>query len=250
MSADSFYIPSDVKEKFLKQKPKTAKEYAKTNNNGSTLKIKTGIFQSPGIETKYNSTIIEQNDGLVIIEAPYSSANSVLVIKNAEKLFPSKKIKAVVSTSQLWSHIAGIREYVANKIPVYLFESNKAVVDKVIKANYKTDPDALEKSRKSPLYLTVNKRTTVGAGENKFEIIPMRTGVAQRMLAVYFPVQKLLYASDLYSPKRFARNSWTEYITGLKKFVEREKLDVETVYGLHMPPIKYAELMKQLNDSK
>lgn len=240
--ADTFKIPEKVKEAFLKQKPKNRMDFAKDNNNGNANLVAKGIYQSPGIETKYNSTIVEQSDGLVIIDAPFSSANSEIVIKKAKELFPDKTIKAVISSNQLWMHIAGLREYAAEGVPIYLYKENKNIVEKLMNANYFTVPDNLQKNKKEAVIKTISSRMNLGEGENRIEIIPVRTGTGQRTLAVYFPGKKLLYASDLYQPKRFARNFWSFYVSEVRDFIEREKLDVEKVFSLHMTPIKYSDL--------
>ena len=248
--ADTFKIPDKVKETFLKQKPKNRAEFAKDNNNGDANLIATGIYQSPGIETKYNSTIVKQSDGILIIDAPFSSANSKIVIQKANELFPGEKIKAVVSSNQLWMHIAGLREYAADGIPIYLYKQNKDIVEKLMNAKYLTEPDKLQKNKKEAVIRVISSRTSLGEGENRIEIIPVRTGTGQRTMAVYFPEKQLLYASDLYQPKRFARGFYSYYVNEIKSLVERENLDVEKIYSLHMTPIKYADLIKQLNDNK
>lgn len=247
--ADTFKIPDKVKETFLKQKPKNRAEFAKGNNDGSTKLLTKGVYQSPGIEKKYNSTIVKQSDGIVIIDAPFSSANSEIVMKKAKELFPGERIKAVVSSNQLWMHIAGLREYAADGIPIYLYKQNKDIVEKLMNASYLTEPDKLQKNKKEAVIRVISSRTSLGEGENRIEIIPVRTGTGQRTMAVYFPEKKSLYASDLYQPKRFARGFYSYYVNEVKSLVERENLDVEKVYSLHMTPIKYSDLLNQLSDS-
>lgn len=243
--ADTFKISNDLKDAFLKQKSKSRDEYAASNNDGSTKLIDEDIYQSPGIEKKYNSTIIKQNDGIVIIDAPFSSSNSEIVIKKAKELFPGEKIKAVISSNQVWMHIAGLREYAADGIPIYLYEENKGIVEKLLDAEYISEPDKWQKNKKKAVIKTIVDKMSIGTGKNRIEIIPVRTGSAQRTMAVYFPNEKILYASDLYQPKQFAHRYWSAFVSEIKDFVEREGFEVEKIYSLHMPVVKYSELISE-----
>jgi len=245
ISADTFKISDDLREAFLKQKPKSQKEFAAGNNDGSANLIVTGIYQSPGVETKYNSTIVKQNDGIVIIDAPYSSANSITVIEKAKELFSGEKIKAVISTNQLWMHIAGLREYAAGGIPIYVYKDNKNIVKKLLNADYLSDPDKLQNNKKQTEIRTVSTKMEFGTGVNRFEIIPVLTGTGQRTTVIYFPAKKLLYASDLYQPQRFAQNYYNYFVSEVKDLIDREDLNVEKVYSLHMPLIKYSKLINE-----
>ena len=69
-----------------------------------------GVVLIPGA---WNTTLVRQSDGIVVIEAPISSGYSVQAIAEANKRFPGIPIKAVITTSDAWPHIGGVREYVA-----------------------------------------------------------------------------------------------------------------------------------------
>lgn len=64
-------------------------------------------------------TLVQQDDGIVIVEAPISSGYSAKVIAEVHRRFPGKAIKAVITTSDSWPRLAGIREYVAQRIPIH-----------------------------------------------------------------------------------------------------------------------------------
>jgi hypothetical protein len=48
-----------------------------------------------------------------MLEAPIGSGYSEKVIAEVEKRFPNTPIKAVITTSDAWPHLRGVREYVA-----------------------------------------------------------------------------------------------------------------------------------------
>ena len=116
-----------------------------------------GIIQIPG---NFNVTLVKQTDGIVIIEAPISSGYSDKVIAEAKKRFPDLPVKAVISTSDSWPHIGGVREYVARNIPIYALDLNQPILDRIVAAPHHTNPDALErKVSKNFLVFTSRPKT-------------------------------------------------------------------------------------------
>jgi hypothetical protein len=110
---------------------------------------------APGVDLflgSWNSTVVKQPDGIVILEAPISELYTQGVIEEARKRYPGVPVKAVLSTSDSWPHTGGVRFAVAKGIPVYILDLNRPLLDKMIKAPHTLDPDALEnmKSSKEP----------------------------------------------------------------------------------------------------
>jgi hypothetical protein len=70
-------------------------------------------------------------------------------------------------------------------------------------------------------------------------LIPYRTEAGERMMMAYFPEHKLLYASDLLQPGNWEKHYTLEVIQA----IEREKLDVKTIYAMHMQPVKYYNIL-------
>jgi hypothetical protein len=108
--------------------------------NRPALEIVPGVVFIPG---SWNVTLVKQSDGVVVIEAPISSGYSAKVIEEAGRHFPGDPIKAVVTTSDSWPHLAGIREYVARGIPVYALDLNREILERVIGDHRMSKPDAL-----------------------------------------------------------------------------------------------------------
>jgi hypothetical protein len=90
-----------------------------------------GITLVPG---SWNVTFVRQDDGVVIIEAPISSGYSAKAIAEAHRRFPGTPVKAVITTSDSWPHLAGIREYVAQGIPIYHLDANAPILKRMIGA--------------------------------------------------------------------------------------------------------------------
>src|SRR5262249_48765856 len=139
---------------------------------------------------------VKQDDGIVILEGPLSSDYSARAIDDARQRFGSAPIKAVISTSDAWPHIGGMREYVARRIPIYALDLNVPILTRLFAAKYESFPDALAKTPRRPALHVVSGKTVVGSGANRLEIHPYRTASGERQMMVYWPEHQLLYTSD------------------------------------------------------
>jgi len=203
------------------------------------------------IRGSWNTTLVKQDDGIVVIETPISSNYSVQVMAEIRRRYPNEKIKAVISTSDSFPHFGGLREYVAAGVPVYILDVNQPIISRLISSNYKSFPDDLEKNpgmKKSKLNI-VGKKTVIGGGQNQLELYPIRTETGERMIMIYAPKLKVLYGADLIQPLPKGGFFMPQYITELRDAVAREKLDVERVFAIHAPLLEWKKVLETLNDS-
>lgn len=153
---------------------------------------------------------------------------------------------AALSTSDSWPHVGGVRFDVSQGLPVYVLDLNVPLLQGMIKAPHRIDPDALETAKKAPQWKIVAGRTEIGTGTNRMVLYPLRGASTERQYMVYFPERKLLYASDtlvvnddrtLYNPELFHE---------VEQAVAREHLVVDTVYAMHQAPVKWSEAVAML----
>lgn len=199
-----------------------------------------GIVKIPG---RFDIVEVKQDDGLVIVEAPLTSAYSAKVIADAQQRFPGVPIKAVITTSDAWPHIGGIREYVALGIPVYALDLNVPILTRLLSANYESSPDTLAKEPKTPQLRVVSDKTTVGSGANRFEIYPFRTATGERQMMIYWPDRHLLYSSDLFT----IRNEFVflpQQVSEAVDAVARAGLAVTMAFGMHYGPLPWAVVLR------
>lgn len=182
---------------------------------------------------EFNCAIVKQSDGLILIEAPVNSAHSKALVADAEQRFPGLPIKAVITTSDAWAHIGGLREMVARGFPVYATDLNRPLLTHLVQASFTQSPDSLAMKWRAPEFHWVSQKTTIGSGPNRLEIYPIRNASGERMLMIYFPHHKLLYSSDLIQPLGNGGFFWPEYLRELSDAVAREKLTVERCFGMH-----------------
>lgn len=193
------------------------------------------------IESVWNVAIVDQGDGLVVIEAPFSSGYSAKVLAEVQARFPGKPVKAVVTTSDAWPHLAGIREYAAHGIPIYALDLSAPIVRRTLDASYARHPDALQQSpRKADLRL-VTGRTVIGTGTNRIELYPIRGATAERQMMAWLPEHHLLYGSDPFQKDASGYNN-PQAVSELVQAVARERLDVHSFFMMHMPPAPFGDL--------
>jgi hypothetical protein len=239
----TFTIPDDIRKA---QMPRQNVNNTKLPVD-QIIEVAKGIFVIPG---NWFTGWVEQEDGIVVIEAPISSGYSAQLMNEVKKRYPAKKIKGVVVTSDAWPHLAGVREYISASIPVYTNILNKAILDRVSAVDHSTSPDHLQLKKSKPEYKLVDKLLLLDDKATPIQILPVNGEGGERMVFVYFPKQKVLYASDLVQQMRDKSFFFIEYLAEVKAVVERYKLDVEMVYAMHTRPVPFKEIELALHQNK
>ncbi|MBX7174600.1 MAG: hypothetical protein K1X72_26735 [Pyrinomonadaceae bacterium] len=234
-----FNIPDDIKQKFATQTLTKIDELPFGIPNNPAKEIAPGVVKVPG---RWDVAFIRQNDGIVIIEAPIGSGYSAKAIEEAKKRFPDSKVKAVITTSDAFPHLGGVREYAAQGIPIYALDVNRPILERVLTAPHSFQPDNLQKNPRKANFKIVAGKTLLGDGANRLEIYPIRSESGERMLMIYFPEHKLLYASDLIQKQRDGNFFMPEYLTEIMQAVKRENLQVDNVFAFHSPMLPWSEI--------
>src|SRR5579864_5261592 len=154
-----FNVPFD--EKALAMDARAAKESAASPGWNRPFRAEKPTTLAPGVDlyqAAWNSTIVKQSDGIVILEAPISGLYTQGVIEEARKRYPGLPVRAVLSTSDSWPHTGGVRFAVSEGLPVYILDLNRPLLDKMVSAPHRFDPDALENSKKAPRWKIVSER--------------------------------------------------------------------------------------------
>jgi hypothetical protein len=198
--------------------------------NRPAVELAPGVVKLPG---RWDVALVAQEDGVVILEAPIGSGYSAKVIAEAKRRFPNLPLKAVITTSDAFPHLGGVREYVAQNVPVYALDANRPLLDHIVAARHTFEPDALERTPRKAKFVVISKKTTIGTSPNRLEIYPIRSESGERMMMVYFPEHRLLYGSDLVQKMRDGNFFMPQYLAELIQAVTRENLTVENVISMH-----------------
>jgi len=228
--ANEFVISSETRHLFETSTRKTIEDRAPTE---SPNELEPGIQFLPGA---WNTTIVLQEDGIVILEAPISSGYSARVIELTKRKYPGMRIKAVLTTSDSWPHIGGLREYVAQGVPVYVLDRTVPLIERLFKSPRKRYPDDLARNPRPAKLHPVSSKTIVGKGSTRLEIYPIHGETSERQMMVYFPQFRLLYGSDPFQQLDDGQLFYPQTAYELKSAVEREHLEVDRFFMMHMEP--------------
>jgi hypothetical protein len=209
---------------------------------------------APGVvlaNGSWNVGFVRQNDGVVVIEAPISSAYAKQAFAFARTHF-GLPVKAVVTTSDSWPHIAGVRQAIAEGIPVYALDLNLPILRRLIASPHTQRPDDLARAPRTARVLPVVAPVTIGSGANALRIIPYRTATAERQMMIDVPFAHALYTSDLFAPDDVAQDgtirSWftPEYLDEAISTIRRYGLQPRTIWGMHYGPVPYSTIVDAL----
>jgi hypothetical protein len=212
----------------------------------SPFKAKEGLVLAPGVTLfpgSWNATVVKQGDGIVLLESPLSGTYVGGIIDKAKADSPGVPVKAVLSTSDSWPHVGGVRQVVALGLPLYILDLNKPLLDRLLASPRHAQPDLLARSPRSPLWKIVSDKVEVGSGPNRMELYPLRGPCTERQYMVYFPEHRLLYASDTLALNADGSLYAPELMREVMDAVKREHLSVTTVFAMHQEPVPWARVV-------
>src|ERR1700722_776835 len=244
LATGQFVVPSETRIAFAATATKTIEDRTPAE---TTTALAPGILLIPGA---WNTTIIRQEDGIVILEAPISSGYSAKVIQIAQSKFPGMRIKAVITTSDSWPHVGGVREYVAHEIPVYVLERTVPLLQRFLHVPRTRYPDLLALSPHREKLRAVSSKTLIGAGPNRLEIYPIHGETSERQIMVYFPEYKLLYGSDPFQQLEDGTFFYPQTVYELQSAAGREHLSVDRFFMMHIEPNPWSKVLKTVEDAQ
>jgi hypothetical protein len=211
----------------------------------SPFKAEARVALAPGITLfpgSWNATVVKQDDGLVLLESPLSGTYVSGIIEQMKAENPGQSIKAVLSTSDSWPHVGGVRQVVALGLPLYILDLNKPLLERLIASPRRAHPDLLARSPRVPAWRTVAGKIQVGTGANRMVLYPLRGACTERQYMVYFPERHLLYASDTLALNADGSLYAPELMREVMDAVEREHLTVTTVFAMHQQPVPWTQV--------
>ena len=221
-AADSFAISDSSRVQYEKNSALNFSRF-KFGVRGQPTELAPGVVRVPD---QWAMTLVKQPDGVVIFEAHISPQYFRDVVAEAHRRWPGAPIKGVVMTSDPWAHLGGFSEVVSQGIPLYVNARSIPFLTSVAR---------MAGTPKTPRFMPVSAKTSIGTGANKIDLFPVGGAYAERMLMAYFPDHKLLYGADLVFMNRGpdGKPSGGYLITpaeDLRNAVARERLDVEKVF--------------------
>ena len=166
-----------------------------------------GVFFLGG--TLHNSLLVEQQERLVLVEAPGYPERSVAIAQWAEANF-DKPITHVIATHHHSDHTAGLREFVARGAAVAVGESTASFfADEVFAASSSIVPDTLSMSddiEPEVIPVASDETWTLDDPLHPVVVVPVESQHATDMVVAYLPAEGFLFNSDLFTPDFPATN--------------------------------------------
>ena len=222
----SFGIPLDGEQTFI-----------------NPIQIAPGVFYLTG--GSHNSLAVEQQNGIVMIEAPLYEARSEAILAWSASNFPGKPITHVIATHHHDDHTGGLRAFVAAGAEVVIREESEDFFKDIFRAKSSILPDALAENPVDATIHTVAYDTTFAIQDTARPVIayPVETGHAVDMLMIYLPTQQIVFQSDLFNPglglipPPFLPNSMDLH----RSITETHELTVSLILGGHGTTSTFAE---------
>jgi glyoxylase-like metal-dependent hydrolase (beta-lactamase superfamily II) len=158
-------------------------------------KISGSLYLIRGV---YNVMFSVFPDHVVVFEAPMSDSYARECLDLVRATAAGKPIRHVVASHFHFDHVAGLRTYVAEGVPILAPSDAKGVIEKVLASQHTMRPDTLFEKVASAVIETVSGSKVLDAGGVRARIYEFGPAphVAQ-MLVGYFPDEKLLWVPDL-----------------------------------------------------
>jgi len=226
-------IPVELKvpQNVLETKPVAVKVESK--------ELATGVFYLTG--GTHHSLAIDQKDHIVVVEAPLNEERSLAVIAKVKELIPGKPIKFLINTHAHFDHSGGLRTYVDAGTTIVTHDTNKDYYQKIWSQPHTLKPDLLASSKKPASFQTFKGKYELTDGKRKIDIYPISGNSHNDAFAlVYLPAEKILIEADAYTPLAAgapAPTSVNPYSQNLLENIQKLKLDVEWIAGLHGPGV-------------
>ena len=185
----------------------------------------------------HNSVIIEQRNGIVVVEAPHNEQRSEAVIAKIHANFPRRPITRVINTHAHFDHAGGLRTYVADGVTVVTHARNAGYYGRVWQQPHSLNPDRLSKAPRAPKFETFTTRLVLADPERPIELHLIEgSGHNDAFAMVYLPRQKLLIEGDAWTPTPAGAKPpavvnplWLN----LADNIARLKLEVDRIQPLH-----------------
>ncbi len=150
--------------------------------------------------SSHHSLVVDQGDRLVVVEGPQSTERSRALLDTLRSRFPGRRVGTLVMTHYHWDHSGGLREFVAEGIPVVTLEANAAFVRQVAAARRTVRPDLQAQRRRNPTVRTFTDSLVLGAGDTRVVLYRQPTMHAEGVLSAYVPGARVLFTSDVVNP--------------------------------------------------
>lgn len=201
---------------------------------------------SPGRDTY--SLVVEFEDHLTLINAPFGDGNTRAVIAAARQLRPDKPLTQAILTHHHVDYAGGVRAAVAEGLTLVVHESSREYYEDIVGRTHGINPDALATSPQALQIETVGEEMTLEDATRRLELYHVAGSEwVDGLLMAYLPAERLLYEADVFSPPAdplTRRYPEYPYAANLVDNIEARGLEIERVVPAHGQVVPFADLLK------
>jgi len=139
---------------------------------------------------------------------------------------------------------------VARGIPVYAVDRSVPLINRLLSSPHTRTPDALARKPRKAEIRGTHGRIELGSGPNRLVIVPLRGETTERQMLVYLPEKKLLYGSDAFQKRQDGSYFHPQTISEVADVVQREHLEVEKFFMMHMEVTPWQQAVDALTAAK
>lgn len=188
----------------------------------------------------HHSLVIRQPNGLLVVEMPQSSARSRAVLDTLKSRFPGVKVHTAVSTHHHWDHSGGVREYLAQGIPVVTHRRNVDFVRGIGAAKKTVAPDALSRAPRTPVVRAATDTLAIGTGDTRVQFLELPNTHVEGMLVAYVPSIRILFVADVIQPGPGMSPAGAREVVAM---VRARGITVDRVVGAHVGIVLWADVL-------
>ncbi|MBV7337942.1 MBL fold metallo-hydrolase [Chloroflexi bacterium TSY] len=206
--------------------------------NVSATELGAGVYHVTG--GSHHSLAVEQDDSIVIVEAPLDEMRSQAVMTWVAENFPDKPISHAIVSHHHVDHSAGLREYAAAGVTAVVHESAAPSFAEFFQTSSTIVPDTMEESPVTASIESVpaDGSLIVGDGPNAVAIYPIDNGHARDLVIAHIPDAGVVFVVDIYSPNPNAQGLPPGGLL-LNNRISELGLDVTTIAGGHGGTIEF-----------
>jgi len=187
-----------------------------------------------------NNLIVNQRDGLVVVDAPTDEGQSIEVIKLAKAKYPGKPIKTLVLTHHHMDHTGGMRTFVAEGATVIVPTPDKIYFERAIRASHATFPDAQQRAQRQANVQDVKDTMSLKDDTAEINLINIPNPHVDGMLLVHVVKDNIVWVTDLVSPRgTIGRNPGT---VAVGDALRKHNITNATLAGGHGATAKQADI--------
>ena len=195
-------------------------------------KLANYIYLVPNASDNYNVILVDQADGILILETPVAPQVSRDVMKLIADKFPGKKIKAAVPTHHHFDHSGGLYGYLEAGVQIITTAGNEKFVREVGSASRNIGQNSVVVNTAN--IGTFESDFKLGSGAREVQLINVGPNPhAEEIIIAYIPSIKTVFVADIFSFFEAPLHAANANQLAFADKLEELKLDIETFIPVH-----------------